>query len=266
MLSYFVHNELALGIAQAAVVALLALLAAFISAKRGAAPLPEMLIAILRAIGQILVVGLLLVALIKAPWWSAIPVLIAMIFAAAEIAHRRAPAIPRSFTVTLQCIAAGAGTTIVVMTAAGIVDRNMRILLPVGSMIIANTMNIAALYLNRFVADIQAHVGEVESAIALGASGEVAAKPYSIAAFRASLIPATDNLRSLGIVWIPGIMAGMVLSGSSPVYAALYQFVVLGMIYISGSITSMTASRLLPRNVFSPRQQLLIRETSPSQK
>jgi hypothetical protein len=36
-----------------------------------------------------------------------------------------------------------------------------------------------------------------------------------------------SDLRSLGIVWIPGLVAGMLLSGSRPVYAAIYQFVVL---------------------------------------
>lgn len=261
MISYLLHGELARGIAQAATVAMLALMVAWLSARRGATPIGQIAVAVIRAILQILVVGLLLVVLIKAPWWSSVPVLAAMMVAAAEIARKRAPLVPRAFRLTLVCISAGAGTTIVVMTAAGIIDRQMRMLLPVGSMIIANTMNIAALYLNRFLADVRSHVGEVESAIALGAAGEIAVLPYSRAAFRASLIPATDNLRSLGIVWIPGIMAGMVLSGSSPVYAALYQFVVLGMIFISGSITSMTASRLLPRNIFNTREQLLIRET-----
>lgn len=258
MLSHFFHGEMARGIAQAALVALLALLMAWLGARRGATSLRGMALAITRAICQILIVGLLLVVLMRLPWWTAIPVLGAMMVAAAEIARKRAPEIPRAFRLTLQCIVAGAGTTILLMTAAGIIDRSIRMLLPVGSMIIANTMNIAALYLNRFVGDVRAHIGEIESAVALGAAGEAAAQPYSDAAFRASLIPATDNLRSLGIVWIPGIMAGMVLSGSSPVYAALYQFVVLGMIFISGSITSMAASRLLPRSVFNSREQLLI--------
>ena len=38
---------------------------------------------------------------------------------------------------------------------------------------------------------------------------DVAVELYLRAAFRASLIPAVDNIRSLGIVWIPGIMAGI---------------------------------------------------------
>lgn len=261
MLNHLLHLELARGIGQAGTVALLALLVAWLSARRGATPIDQITVAIIRAIGQILVVGVLLVGLMRAPWWTSIPVLAAMIIAAAEIARKRASGVPHAFRLALLSITAGAGGTILLMTSAGIIDRQIRMLLPVGSMIIANTMNIAALFLNRFLADVRSHLGEVESAIALGAAGEIAVLPYSRAAFRASLIPATDNLRSLGIVWIPGIMAGMVLSGSSPIYAALYQFVVLGMIFISGSITSMTASHLLPRSIFNTREQLLIRES-----
>jgi putative ABC transport system permease protein len=52
---------------------------------------------------------------------------------------------------------------------------------------------------------------------------------------RASLIPRIDSLRSLGIVWIPGLMAGMVLAGSDPVYAAIYQFVVIAMVFASSA-------------------------------
>ena len=55
--------------------------------------------------------------------------------------------------------------------------------------------------------------------------------------FEASLIPAIDLLRSRAIVWIPGLMAGMLLSGARPAYAAIYQFVMLAMICASSGLT-----------------------------
>jgi len=86
---------------------------------------------------------------------------------------------------------------------------------------------------------------------------ENAVDRYLRASFHASLIPAVDNLRSLGIVWIPAIMTGMLLSASSPMYAALYQFVVLGMIVTAGGLSCLTATYLAPKLVFTPHQQLL---------
>jgi putative ABC transport system permease protein len=76
--------------------------------------------------------------------------------------------------------------------------------------------------------------------------------------FEASLIPAIDSLRSLGIVWIPGLMAGMLLSGARPVYAAIYQFVVLAMIFAASGLTSLLSTWMIRTRVFTPAEQLLL--------
>jgi putative ABC transport system permease protein len=125
-------------------------------------------------------------------------------------------------------------------------------------MLIANAMNTNGLALNRFRADVLAHSGEIETALALGAEARSRVSPYVQASFEASLIPAIDSLRSLGIVWIPGLMAGMMLSGARPVYAAIYQFVVLAMIFAASGLTSLVSTTLIRGRVFSPAEQLLL--------
>jgi putative ABC transport system permease protein len=118
---------------------------------------------------------------------------------------------------------------IALMTWLGLIDTPITTLVPVGSMLITNAMNTEGLALNRFRSEVLAHVGEIETALALGADGRSSVAPYVQRSFEASLIPAIDSLRSLGIVWIPGLMAGILLSGTRPAYAAIYQFVVLAM-------------------------------------
>ena len=83
--------------------------------------------------------------------------------------------------------------------------------------------------------------------------------PYVQSSFEASLIPAIDSLRSLAIVWIPGLMAGMLLSGARPAYAAIYQFVVLAMIFASSGLTSLVSTLLMRTHVLSPAEQLVLR-------
>src|SRR5260370_34836070 len=107
------------------------------------------------------------------------------------------------------------------MSWMGVIDTAIPVLIPVGSMLIANAMNTKGLALNRFRSDVLAHTGEIEAALALGADPRQSVALYVEASFEASLIPAIDSLRSLGIVWIPGLMAGMLLSGARPVYAAI---------------------------------------------
>jgi putative ABC transport system permease protein len=257
MLKWLFHTQLSLGLAQAATVALTALAVAWFARRRGAKVGGEIPFALLRGLVQILLVGLVLALLMRAPWWASIPLLLVMIVTAAITVRQRVPELPGALTLSLWCMAAGAGGVILFMAAMGIIGTKTTMLIPVGSMIIAQNMNIQSLFLNRFLGEIGSHRGEIESALALGAAPENAVAPYLRASFHASLIPATDNLRSLGIVWIPGIMTGMLLSGSSPVYAALYQFVVLGMIFTAGGLSCLTATYLAPRRIFTEQQQLL---------
>ena len=78
------------------------------------------------------------------------------------------------------------------------------------------------------------------------------------AAFESSLIPAIDSVRSLGIVWIPGLMAGMLLSGARPLYAAIYQFVVLAMILASSGLTSLISTLFIRARLFTSADQLIV--------
>ncbi len=165
---------------------------------------------------------------------------------------------PGAFQVSAWSIACGAGSVIALMTWLGVIDTAITALVPVGSMLIANAMNTNGLALNRLRGDVLAHVGEIETALALGAEAKSSLAPYVQASYEASLIPAIDSLRSLGIVWIPGLMAGMMLSGARPVYAAIYQFVVLAMIFAASGITSLVSTFLIRGRLFTPAEQLIL--------
>jgi len=235
-----------------------ALLVVLMGRARGVHLEKELAVAMVRGLVQIIAVGSILVILLRAPRWTSALLLTAMIAAAGATSARRAKGIPDAFRVSAWSIAFGAGSVIALMTALGVIDTAITSLVPVGSMLIANAMNTNGLALNRFRSDVLAHVGEIEAALALGAEARSSVSPYIQASFEASLIPAIDSLRSLGIVWIPGLMAGMLLSGARPVYAAIYQFVVLAMIFAASGLTSLTSTMLIRGRVFSPAEQLLL--------
>lgn len=65
-----------------------------------------------------------------------------------------------------------------------------------------------------------------------------------------------DSLRSLGWVWIPGLMAGIIMSGENPIYAAEYQFVVMAMIFAAAGLSSLVCSLLVEQYAFTDAQQL----------
>jgi putative ABC transport system permease protein len=255
----FFHSPLELGIAQALVAALAAGVVVLLARGRGIHLEKDAGIAMLRGIVQIVAVGSILVVLLRGPRWTGGFLLAGMIVAAGTISARRAKSLPGAFQVSVWAIACGAGSVIALMTVLGVIDTAITSLVPVGSMLIANAMNTNGLALNRFRSDVLAHVGEIETALALGADARSSVSPYVQTSLEASLIPAIDSIRSLGIVWIPGLMAGMLLSGSKPVYAAIYQFVTLAMILASSGLTSLISTLLIRGRVFSAAEQLVLR-------
>lgn len=259
MLKQIFLNQLALGSAQAALCALLAMAVAWIAARRQIHVERETATALVRGLAQIVAVGSILVLLLRGPHWTAVLVLAGMTIAAAATSARRAKGVPGAFRVSLCAIGAGAGLIIALMTLAGVIDAGITSLVPIGSMLIANAMNTNSLTLNRFRAEVEAHAGLIETGLALGAAADVTVAPYARASYQASLIPAIDSLRSLGIVWIPGLMTGMLLSGAKPVYAAIYQFVTISMMFSCAGLTSLVSTMLIRSRAFSPAEQLTLR-------
>jgi putative ABC transport system permease protein len=51
----------------------------------------------------------------------------------------------------------------------------------------------------------------------------------------------------------------MLLSGARPVYAAIYQFVVLAMIFAASGLTSLTGTLLIRTRLFTAAEQLILR-------
>jgi len=95
--------------------------------------------------------------------------------------------------------------------------------IPLAGMIFANAMNSISLAADRLEAE---------------ANREADYNRARNIAYRASLIPITNSLFAVGLVSIPGMMTGQILSGVSPLIAARYQIMVMCMVYGAAGISS----------------------------
>ena len=59
-----------------------------------------------------------------------------------------------------------------------------------------------------------------------------------LAAYQAAMIPVINSLFAVGLVSLPGMMTGQILSGVSPLVAARYQIVVMCMIFAASGIST----------------------------
>jgi putative ABC transport system permease protein len=258
-LTHSLSNDIIMGLAQAGGAIVLCLAVVLLCRWFAVHVERETVISLVRALVQMIVVGVVLALLLHGSLLVGVLILLAMMFAAAVTASRRAPAIKDALLLCFYAIGMGAGIVIAGMIATETLTTDIAVLVPVGSMIIANAMNACSQSIERFTADVAAHVGQVEAGLALGADPAVTVAPYVQSAVYASLLPRLDMLKSLGLVWIPGVMAGMMVSGASPVYAGIYQFVIVAMILAASGITGLVVTLLIRNRAFSPAAQLILR-------
>jgi putative ABC transport system permease protein len=95
-----------------------------------------------------------------------------------------------------------------------------RYLVPLAGMIFAGSMNAVSLAAERLYSEFERGTSLLE------------ARRISL---QAALIPITNSLFAVGLVALPGMMTGQILSGVSPMVAVKYQIVVMTMLFgVSG--------------------------------
>lgn len=255
-----IPDDIATGLFQAGGAIALCAAAVMLCRSFGVEVSREATISILRGLVQMVLVGLLLAALVHGAALVGLVILGLMTVAAAYTASRRLTHLSGSFELSFLAIAAGAGTTIIAMLVMGILKTDISVMVPVGSMIIANAMNACAQAVERFRSDVEAHTGLIEAGLALGAEPNVTVAPYVSTAVYASMLPRLDMLKSLGLVWIPGVMAGMLVSGADPLYAGIFQFIIVAMILSASAITGLLIILFVRSYSFSPFAQLVLRQ------
>jgi putative ABC transport system permease protein len=244
------------GLVQVAAASILAAVVIALSRLRRLEMETELGVAFARGLVQIVAMGLVIGALLTVPLaWSGL-ILLGMVAGATWISRQRGESLPGVTRISALAIGVGSGMVIVLMTWAGAIEATIRSLVPVGGLVIANAMKINSLALDRFREEITDKRDVIEVGLALGGPPDAVLTERVQVSVRASLIPVIDSLKSLGWVWIPGVMAGMILGGENPIYAALYQFVIMAMIFAAGSLTSMISTLLLRREVVTDAEQL----------
>jgi len=129
------------------------------------------------------------------------------------------------------------GIFTLVMVIFGVLDLNPwyepRFLIPIAGMIFANAMNAVSIAAERFESEL---------------SRESIYREARATAYKAALIPIINALFAVGLVSLPGMMTGQILSGVDPLIAVRYQMMVMLMILGSAGISVAIYLWLLKKN------------------
>jgi putative ABC transport system permease protein len=112
-------------------------------------------------------------------------------------------------------------------------------LIPVAGMLLGNSMNRTIVTMERFYNAVQRGRERYASLIAMGATVREAAAPFLRDAYRAGLSPALANMATMGIAFLPGMMTGQLIGGSSPMVAVKYQIAIVLAIFVTTDLASL---------------------------
>ena len=186
-----------------------------------------LLYALGRMLLQLLLIGYVLIAIFHARSpWVVLGVLGVMLGFSSWIALRTVPERRlRLLGLALGAIALGGGTSLVLVTQGVLgLDPWYRpdYMIPLAGMVFANAMNSVALAAERYYA-------ERERALEASRAAHEAVS--------AAMIPVVNALLAVGLVSLPGMMTGQILSGVSPLIAARYQILVMVMIFVAAGLS-----------------------------
>lgn len=139
-----------------------------------------------------------------------------------------------------------------------------RYFIPIAGMLIGNSMTGISLGIRSLVEAMDKQRGQVEGALMLGACPAAAVKSIANSAFDSAILPTINSMMGMGIVFLPGMMTGQILSGESPVTAIQYQIAIMLGIVGAVALTVIVFLHLGTRTFFNQRAQLLLpAKTSP---
>lgn len=244
-----------------AVVYGLVLLVIGLARLRGIGQERDMLIASLRMVVQLLALGyvLHLVFALRSPAPVLLIMLIMAVFSVQAVAARVRERMPNFYRVVGVAIFVGCGgaTFFFCSLVIGLTPwYDPRYLIPLAGMIIGNSMTGASLAAERLAAEMKERRDEIEALLCLGASPRQAARDAVRSAYRAALIPSINAMAAMGIVFIPGMMTGQILSGTDPIIAVKYQIAIMCVITGSVAVTSLLILVQGYRGYFTAAQQL----------
>lgn len=220
-------------------------------------------IATARTVVQLLAVGYFLAVVFA--WrnpWAVLAVLVVMLTIAAIVARNR---ISKKIPGLLPLV----WGSILVSTVLTMVYTNLLVIqpetwyepqyvIPLAGIVLGNAMNAAAIAGERLVSTLNASQLEIETYLSLGATPEQTIAQYRKDAIKAGLIPTINSMMVVGIVTLPGIITGQLLSGVSPFNAALYQILIMFMLAFATLVTTLLVTQGIYRQFFNKAAQLVL--------
>lgn len=204
----------------------------------------------LRATVQLIFIGLVLLPVFESHWSIQLLLITVMMVLGAMVARERGKGLPAPFLTSLAALMLSVGIILVVFILTGALETFPNVVIPIAGMLIGNSSRTVSLLYHKTRADFEMFQPMME-AMMLDGSDYYEAMQYPMqATLKNALVPRIDALKTLGIVHIPGAMAGMMMAGASPLEAAGYQILIFFGIISTASLAAIITNRRVYKQLF----------------
>ncbi|MDA1013259.1 MAG: iron export ABC transporter permease subunit FetB [Planctomycetota bacterium] len=221
----------------------------------------SLLLASIRTILQLLLIGMILDSVFAIDRWYAVAGLLLVMTITAGVAavgrtERRYPGVYFD-----SIVAIWASSWIVAAYAMLAIMREVepwyqpQYAIPLVGMILGNALNGISLGLNRLGEQLTTHRDQVEALLTMGATRGEAARDSIRQAVQTGMVPIINSMMVVGIVSLPGMMTGQLLSGVSPMQAVRYQIVIMFVIAAATALGTVGVVLLGYRRLFNEQHQ-----------
>lgn len=243
--------------------ALLLVIPIIISYKEGLHIIKDLIMATLRAVVQLIILGFLLHYIFKIndKWLLVLCVFVIIVNASWNTISRSSPVMHHVFLISFVAIFVGTALPLVGTIATGAIQFTANEVIPIGGMLANNgliAINLAYQNLDRaFVQDGT----NIESKLSLAATTKLASKGAIRESIRLAIVPTIDSVKTYGLVSIPGMMTGLIIGGVPPLQAIKFQLLVVFIHTTATIMSALIATYLSYGQFFNARHQLVARNT-----
>ena len=227
----------------------------------------RLLLAAVRTVVQLLLIGLVLLWIFAPgrPWYFVVGLATVMTLIAGGAAVRRTERRYRGVWLD-SVISMWTSSWLVAAVALFVVIRVQRhggtwfppqYIIPLLGMILGNTLNGISLGFDRLGKNWPASATRSRRHSRLGATRWEAARAAVQTAVRTGMIPTINSMMVVGLVSLPGMMTGQLLGGMNAMQAVMYQIVIMFVIAAGTALGTVSIVLLSYRRLFTPRHQFL---------
>ncbi len=112
-----------------------------------------------------------------------------------------------------------------------------RYFIPITGMLLGNALRTNIIALNEYFSRLVKEKQLYRYAVANGASHKEALSPFYREAVKKAFNPSIATMSIMGLISLPGMMTGQILSGTSPATAIKYQILIMITIFVSSMLT-----------------------------